>query len=70
MQDIEIKAYPFCGSEANIYNEWRDDHPCHYYVYVIKCEGCGARTKDFINNGYYGECYTKEDVIAVWNNRK
>lgn len=43
MNELELKAYPFCGSErsrSNLYCwEYNSDN-CGHYVY---CESCGAQ---------------------------
>ena len=67
----EIKACPFCGSDANYHEQIRTDGQCHYTVGFVCCNriGCLCGTVDMIVDGHYGITTTKEDVIKIWNRR-
>ena len=64
-----LKPCPFCGGQAEVREETRPDPPASYGVYLVKCPRCGARTRDFINDGSYGEKHSISDAAEAWNRR-
>ena len=63
----ELKPCPFCGGEAEIRTQDRPDGNTHYYVYIVRCKECRARTEDF-PIAYYVH-HDVEDAIEAWNRR-
>ena len=65
-----ILPCPFCGGDAELYEKLRMDGPCHYMAKFVRCKNCGARTKEFTVDGYYGEePHPDNEIIGFWNNR-
>lgn len=67
---IEVSQCPFCGGEV----ELRYDHNCgghgdFYRTAYMQCCVCGARSRGFVYDGYYGETTTELDAIEAWNSR-
>ena len=65
-----ILPCPFCGGDAELYDNMRLDGPCHYKTKFVRCKNCGARSKEFTVDGYYGEePHPDSEIIGFWNNR-
>ena len=65
----ELKACPFCGSEAmlRVSREYTGNEG--YDVAYVICLMCNARTTQVIVDGYFGATTTEEDVVKMWNRR-
>lgn len=68
-KNIVLKPCPFCGGDAIIDTATRPDGGCHYTVKYVKCQRCGAKTKEKICNGYYGEDCSDKEIAELWNRR-
>lgn len=66
---ISLKPCPFCGGEAAIDTVIKPDGGCHYEVKLVKCLKCGAKTKEKITDGYYGDYCSDEEIAELWNRR-
>lgn len=69
MNNYDLKRCPFCGGRAVIKFEERPDTPSRYWVFLVICSDCGARTKDFPTGNYYGMNYTPDDAAKAWDKR-
>ena len=56
MNDDQLKACPFCGGEAKLYDD--------YGRYRVACNGVICRMDCATN-----ESYSKDEIIAAWNTR-
>lgn len=67
---IEVRECPFCGGEVELmYDHHCAGHGDFYKTAYMQCCNCGARSRGFVYNGYYGECTTELDAIEAWNSR-
>lgn len=68
---MKIKACPFCGHEAHAVKYMHRDGKDRYEECHVECMNilCGARTKPFVTDGYYGLWNTEIDAIVAWNHR-
>lgn len=57
----ELKRCPFCGSEAEFYNDGRCSQ-----AWFVRCKGCGIHTKSEME-GHGNDVFGK--LTAVWNHR-
>ena len=65
---MKIKNCPFCGGKAEVIEATHPDGNMHYDECHVQCTECGARTREFTMNGYYG-WHTEDDAITAWNRR-
>lgn len=65
----EFRPCPFCGStNIGIEKERRTyGHGEYPLIAYVECRDCGAHTKDFIVDGFYGETTTEADAVNAWN---
>lgn len=67
---IEVNNCPFCGGKVKLtYDDNCGGHGEFYKTAYMQCGNCGARSREFIYDGYYGEKTTELDAIEAWNNR-
>lgn len=67
---IEVSQCPFCGGEVELrYDCNHGGHGDSYKTAYMQCCNCGARSKGFVYDGYYGETTTELDAIEAWNSR-
>lgn len=64
-----LKPCPFCGGEAEIRNDTRQDGNHYYSVIYVECSKCGARTLEKISDGYFDEYCSNEEIAELWNAR-
>ena len=58
--DEKLLPCPFCGGEARVIEETRDDNCFRMDGYAVRCEKCDVST----------DLYVESDVaISVWNRR-
>ena len=70
MHEKDIRACPFCGGVSGIRYEQRSGGRGEYYKTAhVECESCGARSKSYVCDGYYGMTTTEQDAIIAWNKR-
>jgi Lar family restriction alleviation protein len=64
-----LKTCPFCGGEAGLNHVGESDGNIRFLTAYVVCCDCGARTRSFIIDGYYGVMTTEDDAIEAWNRR-
>ena len=69
-EGLRVNSCPFCGGPPDIrYNTECGGHGEYYKTVKIVCTRCGASTKSFVCDRYYGEKTDERDAIAAWNRR-
>lgn len=58
MSEIKLLPCPFCGGEANVYEQ---KHREYQSTYFVSCKGCHCKSMERIE---------KDIVIEKWNTRK
>lgn len=68
---MKIKECPFCGHEAHAVKCMHGKGKERYEECHVECKNilCGARTKPFVTDGYFGLWNTEIDAIVAWNHR-
>lgn len=67
---IEVRNCPFCGGNVKLtYEHNCGGHGDFYKTAYMQCYVCGARSRGFVYDGYYGETTTELDAIEAWNSR-
>lgn len=58
MEDIKLKPCPFCGGEAELYEQKHREYPSTYHVY---CKGYCVKQKDYKD---------ADRAVKAWNIRR
>ena len=64
-----IKNCPCCGGSAKYEIKRVFDGKESYLSGSVACQKCEISTPKFAIDGYYGEKYTAEEIICIWNRR-
>ena len=64
-----LSMCPFCGGVPVLTYIKESDANVLYQTARVVCDDCGAGTRSFIIDGYYGVMTTEKDAIDAWNRR-
>ena len=70
MFEALLSPCPFCGGTAKINKSTKcGGHGEYYNVKYVECTSCGATTRQYACDGYYGMTMTDEELADKWNRR-
>ena len=69
ISEKHLEPCPFCAGDAVLKRFKEQDAQVYFRCARVVCGDCGAGTRSFIVDGYYGVMTTEEDAIEAWNRR-